>query len=320
MTDLTDANVIGHAMPSPPLQGGEKMSILASGGGEILPLRRTANMVKVLRQLTVLLACGILLCGGTDSLAGTPKIDGIRPFGVQRGVATEVTINGSSLAGNPRLSAPFGSRSDAVDPKRSGDGSWTFKLSVSPDVAVGVYPVRVQTDNGLSNPFLFSVGQLPQVSEKEDNTSFEAAQALPATPLVVEGEAAGNDVDYFKFAGKKGQVIVVDAQCARIGSGMDPTIRLTTASASRRFVASADDSPGLLTDARLVAELPEDTDYVVEISDSKYQGSSRPVYRLLIGPVPVADEVFPLGGARARPLGSSFVEAHWARSASARPR
>ena len=160
---------------------------------------------------------------GPTALAGTPKIDGIRPFGARRGGSTEVTINGSSLAGNPRLIAPFVSRSDSVDPKRSDGGTWTFRLSVAPEVAVGVYLVRVQTDDGLSNPFLFSVGQLPQVSEKEDNTSFEAAQALPSTPLVVEGEAAGNDVDYFKFAGKKGQVIVVDAQCAAdwIGDGPD---------------------------------------------------------------------------------------------------
>ena len=68
-------------------------------------------------------------------------------------------------------------------------------------------------------------------------------------------------------------------------------------------MASADDSPGLLTDARLVAELPEDTDYVVEISDSRYQGTGRPVYRLLIGEMPVADEVFPLGGREGETLG-----------------
>ena len=103
---------------------------------------------------------------------------------------------------------------------------------------------------------------------------------MPAIPLVVEGQAAGNDVDYFRFPGKKGRTIVVDAQCARIGSGVDPTIRLTTAGAAR-FVASADDSPGLLTDARLVAVLPEDADYVVELSDSRYQGGGRPVYRLV---------------------------------------
>jgi hypothetical protein len=255
------------------------------------------------KTMVVVLAFGVALFWGIFAQAGTPRIGNIRPFGVQRGVASEVTIGGTNLAGNPRLIAPLAFRIDPVDPKRSSAGAWTFQLTVLPEVAVGVYPVRVQTDDGLSNPFLFAVGQLPQLSEKEDNTTFEAAQALPAPPLVVEGEAAGNDVDYFRFAGKKGQVVVVDAQCARIGSGVDPTIRLTTAAGSRRFVASADDSPGLLTDARLVAELPEDADYVVEISDSRYQGGGRPVYRLLIGPVPVAEEVYPLGGREEETVG-----------------
>src|SRR5271166_5506431 len=251
----------------------------------------------------VALAFGMALFWGSFAQAGTPQIVGIRPFGVQRGVSSELTIGGSNLGGNPRLIGPFAFRIDPVDSRRSSDLVWTFKLTVLPDVALGVYPVRVQTDDGLSNPFLFAVGQLPQFSEKEDNTSFEAAQALPAPPLVVQGEVAGNDVDYFRFAGKKGQVVVVDAQCARIGSGVDPTIRLTTAAGSRRFVASADDSPGLVTDARLAAVLPEDTDYVVEISDSRYQGASRPGYRLVIGDLPMAEEVYPLGGRNGETLG-----------------
>ena len=94
---------------------------------------------------------------------------------------------------------------------------------------MGVYPIRVQTDRGLSNPFLFAVGQLAQVNEKEDNSTFETAQVLASVPLVVEGQASGNDVDYYRFTGKKGTKIVIDAQCARIGSGVDPSIRLTTA-------------------------------------------------------------------------------------------
>src|SRR4029079_13029249 len=60
---------------------------------------------------------------------------------------------------------------------------------------------------------------------------------------------------------------------------------------------------GLLTDARLTATLPEDGDYVVELSDSRYQGGGRPVYRLLIGAVPLAEEVYPLGGRRGERLG-----------------
>jgi hypothetical protein len=248
-------------------------------------------------------AQGAVLLLATPARAGPPRIDNISPLGVQRGVTSEVTISGADLTGNPRLIAPFALRIDPLDPKRSSGGTWVFKATVSPEVAVGVYLVRVQTDLGLSNPYLLAVGQLPQVEEKEDNSSFEAAQALASTPVIVEGQSAGNDVDYFKFAGKKGQMIVIDAQCARIGSGVDPVVRLTTAGMARRFVASADDSPGLLTDARLIAELPEDGDYVVEFSDSKYQGGGRPVYRLLLGAVPMAEEVYPLGGRRGETVG-----------------
>ena len=129
---------------------------------------------------------------------------------------------------------------------------------------------------------------------------------LPELPVVVEGQVAGNDVDYFRFRGKKGELIVVDAQCARIGSGIDPTLRLTTAGPSRTYISSADDSPGLQTDARLVTMLPADGDYVVELSDSRYQGGGRPVFRLVIGPVPMASEVYPLGGRAGETVGLEF--------------
>jgi hypothetical protein len=251
----------------------------------------------MIRRLSAL-ALGVGLTLAASAWADPPQINGISPAGVPRGVATEVAISGQNLAGNPQLVAPFPATVETSP--GSGPNDWKTKVIAAPGTGVGIYPVRVRTDDGLSNPFLLAVGQLPQVAEKEENNTFETAQAVPS-PVVIEGQTPGNDVDFFRFAGKKGQRIVVDAQCARIGSGVDPTIRLTTV--GRQYVASADDSPGLLTDARLTAVLPDDTDYVVEISDSRYQGGNRPVYRLVIGPVPVADEVYPLGGRRGETVG-----------------
>ena len=142
-----------------------------------------------------------------------------------------------------------------------------------------------------------------RLPKRKITRTFKTAQAIAEPPVVVEGQVAGNDVDFFRFHGKKGQLIVVDAQCARIGSGIDPTIRLTSGAANRAYIASADDSPGLLTDARLTAVLPEDGDYVVELSDSRYQGASRPVYRLVVGAVPMAEEIYPLGGRAGETVG-----------------
>ena len=248
-------------------------------------------------RLHALVRVALLTSMPTLALADPPKIAGISPYGAKRGAPTDATFAGASLAGNPQLVAPFACNVENLP--GSDAANWKIKLTVAADVALGVYPVRIRTDGGLSNPFLFAVGQVGQVAEVEDNSTFEQAQAI-TPPVVVEGQSAGNDVDYFKFAGKKGQRVVVDAHCARIGSGVDPTLRLT--SAARKFIASADDSLGLLTDARLIAVLPADGEYVIELSDSKYQGGGRPVYRLLVGEIPVAEEVYPLGGRRGEPI------------------
>jgi hypothetical protein len=203
----------------------------------------------------------------------------------------EVTFQGSGLVDGPRLVAPFGFRlaeSAASGPEAA---SWKVRLTVDVGTAVGVYPVRIVTDSGVSNPILFAIGQVPQVPEVEPNNTCDHAQPIP-TPAVIEGECTGNDEDFFRFTGRKGDRIVVDAVCARIGSGVDPMIRLTTA--DRRLVAAADDTPGLFTDGYLTAVLPRDGEYVLEFCDSRYAGSGRAVYRLLVGAVPFAGEVYPL--------------------------
>jgi hypothetical protein len=246
------------------------------------------------------LAVALAWIGPGPASAAPPTLKATVPFGACRGVATEVTFEGTNLKGTPALVAPFAFTQSTPAAPNADAAHWKATITVAPGAALGNYPVRVRTDDGISNPVLFSVGQLPQVAEVEDNSTFETAQVI-AVPAVVEGQAAGNDVDFFRFPGKKGQRIVVDAQCARIGSGVDPTIRLTTA--ARGYVASADDTPGLLTDARLVATLPEDTDYVVELSDSRYQGGTRPIYRLVLGAVPMAEEVYPLAGRRGESVG-----------------
>lgn len=234
---------------------------------------------------------------GTLALADPPQVGTTSPIGIQRGVETEFTVAGANLAGTPTLLAPFGAKVEHIS---ADGGTWKLKLTIPSEVPCGSYAVRVQTEGGVSNPHLLPVGDLPQAGEVEPNNTFDDAKPI-AIPGVLEGSCAGTDIDFFKFAGKKGQRIVIDAQCARIGSGVDPQIRLTTS--AHKFVASADDTPGLFTDARIIATLPEDGDYVLEFSDTKYQGGGTPFYRLVIDDLVTVDEVFPLGGRRGETVG-----------------
>src|SRR5262249_9198917 len=80
---------------------------------------------------------------------------------------------------------------------------WKVRLAIDAGTAVGVYPIRVVTDSGVSNPILFAAGQVPQVLEVESNDTFDKAQPIPS-PVVVEGECSGNDEGFFRCSRRAG--------------------------------------------------------------------------------------------------------------------
>ena len=155
-------------------------------------------------RIRLAVALGLTAVLSAPALAAPPQINGINPFGAQRGASTTVTVNGSNLGGNPRLVAPFGFRGrDARRRPAPTRRTRKLALTVDAETPVGVYPVRVQTDDGLSNPFLFAVGQLPQVAEKEDNGTFETAQVVSA-PAVIEGQVGGQRRGFLQVRGQEG--------------------------------------------------------------------------------------------------------------------
>ena len=210
-----------------------------------------------------------------EAVSAPPQINATSPLGIRRGHSSELLISGANLAGNPRLIAPFVFKLDSPAPK--GDASsWKLTLTIDAGTAVGVYPIRVQTDDGISNPFLLAVGQLPQVAEKEDNSTFETRRRFPTRRWLSKGSPRATTSISSGSTARRDRRSWSTRSARRIGSGVDPSIRLTSGGANRAYVASADDSAGLATDARLTALLPADGDYVVELSDSRYQGGGRP--------------------------------------------
>src|SRR5262249_47033105 len=125
-----------------------------TGAKETRPMTRsTAGLAAVL---------GLTLTA--PAWAAAPQIKETSPLGVQKGVATEVTITGANLSGNTTLIAPFTFTATAPEKPSTDASAWKVKLEVAPLTPLGTYPIRVKTDDGLSNPWLFTVGQLPQVA------------------------------------------------------------------------------------------------------------------------------------------------------------
>ena len=227
-------------------------------------------------RLHALVRVALLTSMPTLALADPPKIAGISPYGAKRGAPTDATFAGASLAGNPQLVAPFACNVENLP--GSDAANWKVKLTVAADVALGVYPVRIRTDGGLSNPFLFAVGQVGQVAEVEDNSTFEQAQAI-TPPVVVEGQSAGNDVDYFKFAGKKGAKLVIQALTYELALNTEVLLKVLDAKGAE-LAKSNPQQAGV----RVEFTPPADGDFYISCENTNYVSGPNEVYHLSVRP------------------------------------
>src|SRR3970282_1333497 len=109
-----------------------------------------------------------------------------------------------------------------------------LRVTTAPGAVPGQRELRLRTSAGLTNPLVFCVGQLPEVSEKASK-----GQPPPATgkgaryrnllasrgpegptdvtlPTVVNGQILPAGVDRYRFQARKGQRIVVAASARQL--------------------------------------------------------------------------------------------------------
>ncbi len=165
-----------------------------------------------------------------------------------------------------------------------------FTVTISADVPVGAHDVRLVNKWGVSNPRAFVVGTLNEVLEKEPNNDIEQAQRVEVGTTINGVIAAPTDVDYFVFAGKKGQRVVISCLGPSIDSRINPEVKLYDSAG--RQVAYNRPPPG--QDALVDFIVPADGDYYVRLCQFTYtQGSAEYFYRLSLSTGPWIDAVFP---------------------------
>src|SRR2546422_837302 len=121
------------------------------------------------------------------------------------------------------------------------------------EATIGTYPLRVQTQDGISNILLSTVGALPEVTEGESkpespehaNDSTETAERIEA-PVIVNGTLRGPDRDYYRVHAKQGERLVFEVEARRLGSAIDPVLRIVDAEGKQ--LARSDDAPALGVD------------------------------------------------------------------------
>src|SRR5262249_50719163 len=141
-----------------------------------------------------------------------------------------------------------------------------FTVTIDPEVPPGSYDVRVVSQHGVSNPRAFVVGHLPEVTEKEPNNDVDQAQRVEVGSTVNGVINAPTDVDYFVFAAKKGQRVVVHCAGPSVDSRLNPELKLFDAAG--RQVGYHRPAPG--ADALVDYTAPQDGDLHVRLCQFTY--------------------------------------------------
>lgn len=240
-------------------------------------------------------AC-LLLIAHPAAAQSTNGITSVYPAGGQQGKSVEITLQGDAVT-----QAATGLWFNHPGIKAQKLEGLKFRVEVAANVPVGLYDVRATGPKGATNARTFAVDDLPEVAEKEPNSTPSQATPVASLPCIVNGSIQpAEDIDYYTFHAVAGQRLIVDFWGMRIDATpaqafiFDGTLQLSTASG--KPVAFSTDFNGV--DPFLDVQVPETGDYVLKVWDFTYRGSDVCVYRIRIGQVPYLDYVFPAGGRR----------------------
>lgn len=144
-------------------------------------------------------------------LPGASKLETVVPRGGQRGTEIVVNVTAADVGDEAKLvfSAP-GVRSEKA-------GKNAFKVWIAEDARLGDCDVRVVDGQGMSNPRIFTITDVPVILEHEPNDNPNAAQSLPIPCVVEAAFQKGADVDFFAIGDRGGQV-EIELESTRLDS------------------------------------------------------------------------------------------------------
>ena len=173
-------------------------------------------------------------------------------------------------------------------------GRVSAQIAVAPEALPGLYELRVATPRGVSSPYWFEVGNLPEVMAA--NVTREQAQPV-ALPCVVNGcFMATGERHYFKFAVKKGEHSVFNLKAFRYNEMnqffFSPNLRLYDPLGKQ----IAENHGYFDMDPLIDWTCPADGSYVIEVRDLLGRPNPASVYRLTMGRMPYDSVLSPPAG------------------------
>lgn len=224
-----------------------------------------------------------MLVGASTAAAAAPTIGNLSLYGLQTGGTTTLTISGSDLLPDPRLVLPVPIAGQVL---KEGATPNQVQIEVTLDAGVpaGIYQLRLATAGGISSAVGIGIDHLPELP---------FAETVASLPVALNGTLQGSAVLRTSLQGQAGQVLVAEVEGRRLGIELNPVLTLYD---SRNVQLVYDHTSSEISgDARIVATLPTDGSYTIELHDLMYRGPAPGSFRLKIGSFHYADMVFPLG-------------------------
>jgi hypothetical protein len=237
------------------------------------------------------------------SIAQTPSLSDARSPALAPGKTTSLTFSGTHLGGVTEVWTSFPAKA-VILTNGSDSEKIVVSVTLAKEVPVGIGALQLATTNGISDLRLILIDDLPAVAESGTNTTIASAQDLKL-PVAVDGNCEELAFDYYTFKAKKGQRVSVEVVANRLGSPLDPVVRLLDAAGKE--LRYCDDDPATGSDSRVRFISPATGRYVIELRDVGYQGGPKYRYHLRVGDFPLATAPFPPGARQGTRAKVTFV-------------
>ena len=226
-------------------------------------------------------------CSCSSAAGASPQITKISMPTLQAGGVTTLIIDGTDLGPNPRLILPVPIAEQTVK-----DGAHRHQGADRGQARARCRPASTRCGWPATR-----ASPTPSASRSTTAAAAVRGRRSISCRRACKARLAGSATLSTTLAGKKGQRLVVEVEARRLGSAIE-------SGASSCSIRSGCDRParGAATrldgDARLVATLPADGTYTIELHDAQFKAGTPNRFRMRVGDFQYADLAFPLAGQR----------------------
>ena len=222
------------------------------------------------------------------SAIAAPEIRHFVPHAVVPGQRTVLTFSGSGLDKASNLWTSFSGKAQRV--ANTNEGLVSFAVTCPADTS-GIQALQLCGPEGASNFQLVMVDAL-QTSPHNDKHQQPDTALKIVPPVAVDCILKSEKIDYYRFTARSGARFSIEVIAHRIGSQMDPVVRILNGIGDE--IAFCDDDGGVWKDARFEFRPPADGDYTIAVHDVGYGGGNAYDYRLRVTTEPLIWFTFPL--------------------------